>query len=204
VAGSDDLTGNEEFGGDWELEVATSSIEAVTLLSADTASAFSGVLGPLDDTDGDGILDGVDVDDDNDGILDTEEVKVNDPYQSTGIQTLAGNSTTTGAIDLTSLGYSIGDTITIDETNILLAGDFVSANETVDIVFNNGLIGQVATGDVNSAGAATGANGTFSELNDPASGPLAGAGTMSLTVVDLGSGVPGLTYDATTTIYVSN
>ena len=53
VAASDDDTGNAEFGGDFELEVSTGSIEAVALLAADTAAAFEGVLAAGDhDTDG--------------------------------------------------------------------------------------------------------------------------------------------------------
>jgi len=190
VSGSDDATGNESVGGDWELEVATGSIEAVTILSADSAKAFSGVLA---DTDGDGLDDLVDLDDDNDGILDTEEVKTNSAYASTSVQSIAGvGGTTTDILDLASLGYSVGDTININQTNLLLAGDFGNGTETLTLTFNQNLPSTVTISGVNSDGAATG----FDQINQ--------ATTATLTVVDIGSGTPGLTYQATTTTGVSN
>ena len=73
VAASNDDTGNAQFGGDFELEVSTGSIEAVALLTAETASAFVGVLAVDHDSDDDGILNFIDDDDDNDGILDIDE-----------------------------------------------------------------------------------------------------------------------------------
>ena len=70
VAGSDDLTGNAEFGGDFSLEVIAGLVEAPEIITAQNATAFAGVLA---DTDGDGIDDGTDLDSDNDGILDADE-----------------------------------------------------------------------------------------------------------------------------------
>jgi len=40
VAGSDDLTGNAEFGGDFDLEASTGLIEVTTIINAQTASTF--------------------------------------------------------------------------------------------------------------------------------------------------------------------
>ena len=44
IAGSDDLTGNVEFGGDFELEAEVGIIEADELLTAVNAAAFTGTL----------------------------------------------------------------------------------------------------------------------------------------------------------------
>ena len=67
VAASDDLTGAEELGGDWDLEVNVGTVETAAV----SATAFNGVL--LGDADGDGLDHDVDLDDDNDGILDSVE-----------------------------------------------------------------------------------------------------------------------------------
>ncbi|OED38924.1 hypothetical protein AB833_18010 [Chromatiales bacterium (ex Bugula neritina AB1)] len=64
VAASDDLTGVEVRGGDWDLEVHAGSIETTML----TASQWQGIL---IDSDSDSIDNSVDLDDDNDGITDT-------------------------------------------------------------------------------------------------------------------------------------
>ena len=66
VAASDDLTGAEDKGGDWELELNVGAIEAASLV----AENWDGILA---DKDGDGVDDVDDLDDDNDGILDTNE-----------------------------------------------------------------------------------------------------------------------------------
>ena len=71
VAGSDDLTGNAQFGGDFDLEARTGLVEAQAILTADNATAF---IGTLLDTDSDGTDDSIDSDDDNDGIPDSIEL----------------------------------------------------------------------------------------------------------------------------------
>jgi len=72
VAASDDLTGAESLGGDWDLELQQGKIETRGIIDKATQANWQNVL--LDtDTDGDGIVDGADLDDDNDGILDVNE-----------------------------------------------------------------------------------------------------------------------------------
>ena len=66
VASSDDLTGAEHLGGDWDLETEVGAVEADEI----AATEWNGILA---DTDADGVDDATDIDDDNDGILDTEE-----------------------------------------------------------------------------------------------------------------------------------
>ena len=83
VAASDDLTGAEELGGDWELEVNVGTVETAAV----TASAFDSTLA---DKDGDGVDDEFDLDDDNDGILDVDEGFVptlTAPINTTGLNT---------------------------------------------------------------------------------------------------------------------
>ncbi len=86
VAASDDKTGLTELGGDWDLEYVTHmsvlKLSQVPLfyqsypaiLSHDASYIHPTKIDPsTTDTDGDGVMDDVDVDDDNDGILDTIE-----------------------------------------------------------------------------------------------------------------------------------
>jgi hypothetical protein len=73
VAASDDLTG---LNGDWDLEVGSQSLADSSLTQRLENYPHSlQCTGPAGDCDGDGVLDGVDVDDDNDGILDDDEVR---------------------------------------------------------------------------------------------------------------------------------
>ncbi len=44
VAASDDLTGNSSLGGDWNLEVATGTIESSPIFSADVLNSYQGTL----------------------------------------------------------------------------------------------------------------------------------------------------------------
>ncbi len=66
IAASNDITGAEQRGGDWDLETNVGTIEAAGLVAA----SWQGIL---IDTDGDTIDDAVDLDDDNDGIPDLAE-----------------------------------------------------------------------------------------------------------------------------------
>ena len=80
VAASDDKTGQSELGGDWELEYLTTlSMQKLAVID-DLYKSYPGVLydpatydPTTTDTDGDGHMDAVDIDDDNDGILDINE-----------------------------------------------------------------------------------------------------------------------------------
>ncbi|MBL4560473.1 MAG: DUF11 domain-containing protein, partial [Labilibaculum sp.] len=88
IAASDDITG---INGDWDLEVFTG-------IQAPQALAINNWKGNLQDTDGDGVVDSVDLDDDNDGILDNIECPVTllDILIETSIITTTSNQTLTG------------------------------------------------------------------------------------------------------------
>ncbi|MEL6388903.1 MAG: choice-of-anchor J domain-containing protein [Bacteroidota bacterium] len=59
-------------------------------------AAFNCITGSLDDTDGDGIVDGIDLDDDNDGILDTDESPASIDFS--GTRTLLVGSSITNMV----------------------------------------------------------------------------------------------------------
>jgi outer membrane protein assembly factor BamB len=64
VAASDDLTGNESLGGDWELERVTGSVEATVVFSTQLQNSWEGVLPNKD------IIDWETLDSDADGRID--------------------------------------------------------------------------------------------------------------------------------------
>ncbi len=70
VAASDDLTGHERLGGDWDLELQLGEIETSIIVNEQAQASWRHVLV---DTDGDSVDDSTDLDDDNDGILDSDE-----------------------------------------------------------------------------------------------------------------------------------
>ena len=105
VAASDDLTGAEAKGGDWDLELNVGTVETAAL----SATAFEGVLM---DQDGDGVDDVDYADKDGDGILDTDEGEVPD-FVNGDFSAGGTGYTTTGAIDYVNLtgGPNIGDSV---------------------------------------------------------------------------------------------
>ena len=130
------------------------------------------------DSDNDGISDANDIDDDNDGILDINE----------GIDSCAGTITSpirqlpndgpitdTNNVDLTSLGVSIGDNVTI--SNLLADGDLTTASEVFSLTINSGTpITNLQTGDD--------CNGSLIAVTSPIS--------EIVTVIDIGGGTPGV------------
>ncbi|MBL1142161.1 MAG: DUF4347 domain-containing protein [Proteobacteria bacterium] len=99
VAASDDLTGHESLGGDWDLELKQGEIETAVAFDEATQAAWEYVLV---DTDGDGVVDGADLDDDNDGILDVDE-----PISpSITSWTAAGGSNVTSSGDTLTYAYT--------------------------------------------------------------------------------------------------
>ncbi len=159
-------------------------IESVTLGTAQpsggtnvyglTADRF--VLDPADQ-DGDGIADEVDIDVDDDGILNIDEM---DPgvftTTSPRVDVFNSGGSSTDTINLSTFGVSIGDTVTI--SNILADGDLNQSTETFTLDFNNGefVTGNLQTGVQN--------NGSLISVTTPV--------TQTVTVVDIGGGVPGL------------
>ena len=141
-------------------------------------SDFTFDLVDTTDTDGDGVWDIHDIDDDNDGILDSDEGSAPTPYtHTTGqVDILTDGGASTDSVDLSSYGVSIGDTVTID--NILADGDLNGSTETFTLDFNSGehVTGNLQTGLQNA--------GSLQPLTAPQS--------FTVTVVDIGGGVPGL------------
>jgi len=137
--------------------------------------------GTLADADGDGVLDMDDLDDDNDGIYDSEEgLRATQELQVVEILDPDG-ATTDFAIDLTAINVAIG--MTVDLSDFTANGDLNNFFEYFDLNVNSG--------ELNWTGLKTGqqCNG-LQALNSNPSG--------SVTVIDIGAGIPGLNFSGTT------
>ncbi|MEM7752684.1 MAG: Hint domain-containing protein [Pseudomonadota bacterium] len=146
-----------------------------------TADRF--LLDPADQ-DGDGVADASDIDSDGDGILNVDEMDAGVFTTTTPrVDVFATGGSSTDVIDLTAFGVSVGDTVTI--SNVLADGDLNSGPETFTLDFNSGefVTGNLQTGVQN--------NGSLIAVTTPV--------TQTVTVIDIGGGVPGLqvTIDAT-------
>ena len=168
----------------YSLALEAKPIESVTLGTAEPAGG-TGVYGLtadrflLDpaDQDGDGVADASDIDSDGDGILNIDEMDTGTFTTTTPrVDVFASGGTSTDAIDLSAFGVSIGDTVTI--SNILADGDLNQNPETFTLDFNNGefVTGDLQTGVQN--------NGSLIAVDTPI--------TQTVTVIDIGGGVPGL------------
>lgn len=169
-------------------------IETVTLGTAAPAGG-TGVFGLtadrffLDpaDLDGDGVADASDIDSDGDGILNVDEMDTGIFTTTTSrVDVFATGGSSTDAIDLSAFGVSIGDTVTI--SNVLADGDLNAGPETFTLDFNSGAFttGALQTGLQNA--------GALTAVTTPV--------TQTVTVIDIGGGVPGLivTIDADATV----
>lgn len=177
VAASDDITGKS---GDWELEVG----------QARTTISIPDYPFNLQDSDNDGIPNITDLDDDNDGILDLDECPGNDIIVdvTTPISNIPSSSSATQLVDLSATGIAIGRTVTI--SNIAATGDINGSFETFTLDFNSG---EFDTGPINT--------GLQCSSNlDPVRTPI----TATVTVIDIGSGTPGLRVFGTTSSNVNN
>ena len=127
VAASDDLTGAEELGGDWDLELNVGMIETQALAS----TSFAGVL--MTDTDGDGVDDGIDADKDGDGILDVDEQLHVDQVTLAAL----GNENATVGTPLDAFsGGGVDAELTVTSGSPIR---FVFSNDIADV--NNGPLG---------------------------------------------------------------
>ena len=162
----------------------SNSIVSITLGNA-APSGASGVYGltadryVLDlppDSDGDGVPDDLDIDIDNDGILNVDEGATAFSTTTPQVDVFVDGGTSTDSIDLSSFGVNIGDTVTI--SNILADGDLNGGNEDFTLDFNNGefVTGDLQTGVQN--------NGSLIPVTTPV--------TQTISVVDIGGGVPGI------------
>ncbi len=136
------------------------------------------------DTDGDGVANLNDDDTDNDGILNVDEGLTSIPgsitsqnidIDETATSTMTATSTT---IDLSGTGLVVGDTVTV--SNLLADGDLDTSSETFTVTFN---------GSDTFAGLQTGEGFLGpTDLTAPIS--------VELTVIDIGSGTPGISVEA--------
>ncbi|PWG04983.1 T9SS type A sorting domain-containing protein [Polaribacter aquimarinus] len=140
----------------------------------DADSSFS-------DNDNDGIPDATDLDDDNDGILDTEEGFDNcsGTITSSIFTITTAGGTTTDNINLTSLGVAIGSQVVI--SNIQAEGDLDGGSETFTVNINSG---SYVSPSVN-----TGVQCSTTLGFNPLTSPI----TQTVSVIDIGSGTPGIT-----------
>ncbi|WP_141317248.1 Ig-like domain-containing protein, partial [Halomonas halmophila] len=131
------------------------------------------------DPDNDGIVNANDIDDDNDGILDINEQNTSSTSVTTDtniIEVVNSAGTTTTDIDLSSLGFQVGDTV--DISDVVADGDLNESGETFVLDFNDGEFqtSELATGEQNS--------GTLE--------PVSPAVNQTINVIDLGGGVAGI------------
>ena len=193
--------GQYSYVPDQDLAMDTQFQETMVFLSRDTDGDETTGTVTLNiargmDTDGDGVIDTIDIDDDNDGILDTIE----DAYVSTVTTTQpftdvtsAANITSNGGtgsqtIDMTAYGVAVGDTVTI--SNIFARGDLSSDNnnEWLRLSFDNGATN---TGNMDTG------------FQDNAFHAVIQNVSMTATIVDVG-GVPSLVVSGVTGSSVDN
>jgi hypothetical protein len=136
------------------------------------------------DVDEDGIDNADDIDADNDGILNTDEGALGPTavlVTTSAFEVAPGVATDSFDVDLSGTGLVIGDTVTV--SNFLANGDLNGSGEFFSLSFNAGEldIGDLGTGQQ---------FGGLTSLNSPIN--------EELTVIDIGAGVPGISFDATT------
>jgi len=146
------------------------------------------------DSDGDGIFDRLDLDSDNDGILDADEALVSIARGCTGVnvfttdpfanQITANNGASVlQTINLSPQGYRIGDQITID--NVQARGDITPSggqpNEFFTLTINGGTTSPQFTDP-------DGPNTCADQLSEVSPNNF----SQTVSVIDIGSGVPGL------------
>ncbi|WP_019621311.1 beta strand repeat-containing protein, partial [Amphritea japonica] len=191
--------GQYSYVPDQDLAMDTEFQETMVFLSRDTDGDETTGTVTLNiargmDTDGDGVIDTIDIDDDNDGILDTIE----DAYVSTVTTTQpftdvtsAANITSNGGtgsqtIDMSAYGVAVGDSVTI--SNFFARGDLNNNSEWFRLSFDNGV---TTTGNMNTGFQ----DNAFHTVNQNV--------TMTATIVDVG-GVPSLVVSGVTSSDVDN
>ena len=150
------------------------------------------------DGDADGVPDNLDIDKDNDGILDVNEgICPGNALTTTASRVTADGGGTDGVqnIDVSSLGLEIGDQVTV--SNIRARGDIdggTANNETFSLSFNAGRPDAASDSDLAVANSqcSAGLTSIYPYVN------------RTLTVFDIGGGVPGITVQATTDTGVNN
>jgi VCBS repeat-containing protein len=175
------------------LTLGEEKIEIFTVLSVDgtTHDVLVTITGTYDvDSDGDGVIDIIDIDDDNDGIIDTVEdsFTIDLPFTTTTANSniVAEGGTGSQNINLSSFGVVVGQTI--DISNLFAQGDLNSGGETFTLVFN----GVETTGAVNTGSQSFGFSAVTPGIN------------LTVDVIDIGGGIPGISVTGSTTGTVNN
>ncbi|MBN0989546.1 beta strand repeat-containing protein, partial [Amphritea pacifica] len=181
------VTGQYQYVADADLVMDTQVQEVFTFTSTDNDGDTTSGTVTLNvsrgiDTDGDGIINSIDVDDDNDGILDTVEdangttVTTTTPFslETPAANIAANGGTGSQTIDMSAYGVAVGDTVTI--SNIFAKGDLNNTNEWFNLSFDNGV--------TNTGNLTTG-------FQDNAYHPILQNVSITATVVDVG-GVPSI------------
>ena len=193
-------TGQYEYLPDIEMPLGSSYQETITYEAVDrdgdqTTGDIVLNIGRGLDSDNDGVINAIDIDDDNDGITDTNEAGalISTAFtETTDSSNIVGNGGTgSQTIDLSSLGVAVGDTVTI--SNIQARGDINGdwGSEFFTLTFN----GASSTGPLQ-----TPLNGGVEDdLYRLVTTPVA----LTLTVIDVG-GVPSITVDGVTSSDVDN
>ena len=204
----DFTTGNYTYTANPNLALNTAAQETIDFVSRDNDGDLASGTVNLNvirglDSDNDGVLNVNDIDDDNDGILDTVENAslVDTPFTATAANAniaANGSSTSTQTVNLSSFGVAIGSTVTI--SNVFARGDINGdfGSEFFNLTF------------VNSNG--SGANTSFTGLQTPLNGGVEDAifravttpVNATVTVVDIGGGMPGFVVQGLTSSDVDN
>jgi Ca2+-binding RTX toxin-like protein len=158
------------------------------IYTVNTGSSSTLNIVPALDTDNDGVIDAQDIDDDNDGILDTVEdafvTEVITPFTTTSEDSFIpkGQTSSVNNINLSASGVTVGQVINI--SNIFAQGDLDKDDESFTLSFNGGAIN---TGNITT------------EQKDIEFSAVTPAVSYSVTVIDIGNGVPGIAVIGTAT-----
>jgi len=150
------------------------------------ADAFPNDPNETSDLDGDGVGDNGDIDSDNDGLPNSVEGATGGAaFQlRTPRVTVPGRSSSlTTDVDLSSQAVGIGQTVTV--SNVIAAGDLNSDSETFTLNFNDGEL--VRSGLNTGIDCGNALNAVSPSVN------------ATITVIDIGGGVPGIRITGTTT-----
>lgn len=123
------LTGNDlRTFHDWGSITTENATEVTFRAAADEGFTFR-ISTPSGDTDGDGVLDGIDIDDDNDGILDVLEIQ----SSSERIYSPAFSGDTTVSFGSNALSFESTNNVTASSLNggSAIAEDYLTYDETV-------------------------------------------------------------------------
>lgn len=152
----------------------------------DNADAFPNDPTEVADTDGDGVGDFADADADNDGLPDALEMNAFGSLTTPLAEIPSDGGSATQVVDLSAYGVVIGSQVTLSQ--LVADGDLDGESETFTLVVNDG---EYVSGPLTTGAQCVGSlQSTTSDLN------------VTVTAIDLGGGVPGVTLAMTTSVAV--